>query len=238
MFVQCDTSKTIDYGREEGMMKDLFDNDNKGELFDRIAKLFYEKNFGTAQKSEIELVMFSILYDSLRKKSKEVMVKSYDISRILGITQQRAESLIEKCKLKFGTSSNEWKTVFGEACKKAVRKDDSISVVIPDRYVYSEIQHLVEENYGIVEIPLNPHVMTISYPDFMMLVYCLVDEKDRVIIESAIQEEDPTIKLGEDHKKNVKRWFLNAGTQVIQTIIQSAVQAGVSLLFSNLTGQL
>ena len=39
---------------------ELFSPKQKAEAFDKIAEMFYSKNFSSATKSEIELQMFSI----------------------------------------------------------------------------------------------------------------------------------------------------------------------------------
>lgn len=48
----------------------LFDQERKAKAFDEIAKMFYEKNFSAASKSEIELLMFHIYLEALLDMKK------------------------------------------------------------------------------------------------------------------------------------------------------------------------
>lgn len=43
----------------------LFSDFNKASAFDRIAELFYDRNFSSSSKSEIELLMFSFYMDAV-----------------------------------------------------------------------------------------------------------------------------------------------------------------------------
>ena len=51
--------------------EELFAEFDKTDAFDRIAELFYNKNFSSASKSEIELLMFDFYMKALIKKYKD-----------------------------------------------------------------------------------------------------------------------------------------------------------------------
>ena len=83
-----------------------FTNKEKVEMFDEIAKKFYNHNFGTFSKSEMELMMFNFYI----KKLVDMNVQNdntlnynascdYYISKELGITQQKVNNLKFKNKL-------------------------------------------------------------------------------------------------------------------------------------------
>ncbi len=80
------------------MEKVLFDEKSKCDAFDRIAEHFFCKNFGSMQKSEFELLLFSIYTDRLAVLSKNpenqipVRCDNYTISKELGITQRADET--------------------------------------------------------------------------------------------------------------------------------------------------
>ncbi|MCR5143215.1 MAG: hypothetical protein K6C68_11950 [Ruminococcus sp.] len=42
---------------------------DKEKAFDEISELFYDHNFGTASKSEIELLMFKFLIEAMIEKN-------------------------------------------------------------------------------------------------------------------------------------------------------------------------
>ena len=76
------------------------DKRKKVECFDKIAAMFYDKNFGTATKSEIELQMFSIFMDAMIEQNKnDEYVLDYNacsdfkISKILGIHHEKLRML-------------------------------------------------------------------------------------------------------------------------------------------------
>ena len=56
------------------MEKDFFDEKSKCDAFDRIAEHFF-LNFGSMQKSEFELLLFSIYTDRLAVLSKILKIK-------------------------------------------------------------------------------------------------------------------------------------------------------------------
>ena len=72
----------------------------KADAFDRIAKLFYFRNFGTANKSDIELLMFDFLLNVLIENNTDndnVLdyneCSDYYIAKLLGITQEKVRNL-------------------------------------------------------------------------------------------------------------------------------------------------
>ena len=74
--------------------------EKKAAAFDKIARMFYEQNFGTATKAEIELQMFSIYMETMLekyKKSDGVMdfkeCSDYNIGKRLGIPQEKVKTL-------------------------------------------------------------------------------------------------------------------------------------------------
>ncbi len=68
--------KGLKFERTIKMSEKLFDGlynesellEKKAEAFDKIAEMFYDRNFGATSKSEIELLMFSILMDGMIHK--------------------------------------------------------------------------------------------------------------------------------------------------------------------------
>lgn len=64
----------------------------KAEAFDKIAELFYNCNFGSTSKADIETLMFSIFIERILKEDGPENFKSYSdytLSKALCITQAR-----------------------------------------------------------------------------------------------------------------------------------------------------
>ena len=90
----------------------------KARHFDEISKLFYDGNFGSANKSEIELIMFSIFMDEMIEhyadKNGVLDYKEcsdYKIARLLGIPQQRVKTLKIKKQARYPVEFD-WKKSF------------------------------------------------------------------------------------------------------------------------------
>ena len=73
----------------------------KEKYFDEIAAKFFNRNFGTASKNDIELLMFKFYIETLindyEDKSDKTInydnISDYKIARDLGITPQRVRNL-------------------------------------------------------------------------------------------------------------------------------------------------
>ena len=98
-----------------------FKDDEKIECFNMISKMFYEKNFGSVSKSDIELLMFHFLRTKFRKDTP------YDLSKKLGVTQTRVNNLIEKESVKYPIAIN-WEDEFKEINESAYIDDNKIHI--------------------------------------------------------------------------------------------------------------
>lgn len=165
--------------------EELFGNDyeSKAKAFDEIAKVYYDKNFGTMQKSDFDVLMFSIYIEQILKKSESDFdsYSDYTLSKELGITQQRINSLKQKKELKYPKENFDWKKAFEIYLKKSKYIDKKIKVYIPDPNVYLEIKNIVETNGGIVDIKRNRSILQLSPADFIELVFVISnrDESER-----------------------------------------------------------
>lgn len=52
----------------EEKYKELFDSDAKEKAFDKIAERYYFSNFGTASKSDMDVLLFSIYLEQILDK--------------------------------------------------------------------------------------------------------------------------------------------------------------------------
>lgn len=87
-----------------------FSTEEKIENFEKISQYFFQSNFGEMSKSDIELLMFSFYLDNIIAHSTDKngvlnysACSDYNISKDLGITQQRVRNL--KIKKAVKTSS-------------------------------------------------------------------------------------------------------------------------------------
>lgn len=162
--------------------EELFGDDyeSKAKAFDEIANVYYDKNFGTMQKSDLDVLMFSIYIEQILKKSESDFdsYSDYTLSKELGITQQRINSLKQKKELKYPKENFDWKKEFEIYLKKSKYIDKKIKVYIPDPNVYLEIKNIVETNGGIVDIKRNKSILQLSPADFIELLFVISNPKE------------------------------------------------------------
>lgn len=163
--------------------QELFDDKSKIEAFDEIAKAYYDMNFGTMQKSDFEVLMFSIYIEQILKKSEDDFnsYSDYTLSKELGITQNRINMLKQKKELKYPKADFDWKSAFEIYLEKSKYVDNKIKIYIPDPNVYLEIKNVVEMNGGIVDVKRNRSILQLSPADFIEFVFAISnqDENER-----------------------------------------------------------
>ena len=132
----------------EKFYQDLFDEKSKIEAFDKIAKNYYCCNFGSMQKSDLDVLMFSILIDRILEKTEEDFntYSDYTLSKKLGITQQRISNLKIKKELKYPYEKFDWRKSFARLVKNARFEDEKIKIYIPDPNLFLEIKNSIESN--------------------------------------------------------------------------------------------
>lgn len=84
-----------------------FTNDEKIIVFDKIAALYFEKNFGSTTKADFETLLFSEYIEHCMRCGEPY--DDYSLSKKLGITQLRIRSLKERKELKYPCSDFDWK---------------------------------------------------------------------------------------------------------------------------------
>ena len=58
----------------ENVFVKILTDSEKAELFDKIAANYYDTNFGSFSKSQMDLLMFSIYIDKLIDKNENLMI--------------------------------------------------------------------------------------------------------------------------------------------------------------------
>lgn len=147
--------------------------------FIRIAKHYYNKNFGTMSKSDFELLMFTILYEKLESEPKlNGTVSDVSLAFLLGISVQRVDGLIERMTLKRSEdylANRPWRQTLSDLIqKKAVTYDESsrsIYIIVNDVLVfYKAIEFLKREEIPYQETT-KPRGLILSEAAFAALAY-------------------------------------------------------------------
>ncbi len=201
-----------------------FTNKEKVEMFDEIAKKFYNHNFGTFSKSEMELMMFNFYI----KKLVDMNVQNdntlnynascdYYISKELGITQQKVNNLKVKNQL-VNPIDFDWKKSFLGMIQNA-RIDDKtrkVFINIPDPNLYIEIKHYLEEKGGYIDTQLNKGLLKIRAEYFIQLLVEIEPEINRKTIIKEIKK-----KIREENKDERKLLENNVGTSLLDLAVNT-----------------
>ena len=170
-----------------------FTNDEKAKLFDRIASVFYNKNFGQISKADIKFDIFirKLIGDN---QNKDVTIdyskcSDYIISKKLGITQQRVRNLKEKNQLVHPIEYN-WKNALANLTQNARYESEThkITINIPDPNLYYEIQNFIENQGGYVEAQLNRKVLKIRAEYYIELIIAIEPENNRKVVIKKIKD--------------------------------------------------
>ncbi len=196
----------IDSNKCQKKYKDLFDDvETKAAAFDKIAENYYFQNFGTMQKSDLDVLLFSIYIERILEKSEEDMnsYSDYTLSKLLGITQNRISTLKEKKELKY-PKEFDIKRAFERVLKNAVYENGKIRVYISDRTLFLELKNIVETNGGIVDLQLNSSILQMTSASFVMLLMGFSETEERKEIEAKLKN---ILKANEKKELDVKQYI-------------------------------
>lgn len=161
---------------------ELFPDDaTKAKAFDEIAKQYYFCNFGTMQKSDIDVLLFSLYVDQILNQTEENMdtYSDYTLSKYLGITQSRISTLKVKKELKYPYPDFDWKESFLRVLENARYENGKIKVHIPDKNLYLEVKNAIECKKGYIDVSLNTHLLQVPPEYFIDLVLEISDDENK-----------------------------------------------------------
>ena len=170
---------------------ELFPDDgSKAAAFDKLALHFYNANFGTMSKTELEVLMFSEYIDRILKDENHTFndYSDYILSKYLGITQNRIATLKVKKQLKYPYEYN-WKESFQKACKNARYESGRIKILIPDINLYYEVRNTIEENGGFVEASLTSKLLQVRPEYYIDLILLLSPDESRKEVLKVLKKE-------------------------------------------------
>lgn len=161
--------------------------ESKATAFDKIAEMFYDKNFSSATKSEIELQMFSIYMDATIKRCEHEngtidynACSDYEMGKELGIPQEKVRTLKIKKQARYPVEFDWKKSLL--SVKDSVRYDKGKNkIIIPTRdpNLYNEIRNYIEDHGGYIEIKRSGNYIQIRPEHYFMLIYEGLGENDQ-----------------------------------------------------------
>ena len=157
----------------------LFSDDkSKAEAFDKLAERFYNKNFGSMSKSDIEVLMFSVYIDRILEKEGDdnfAKYSDYTLSKELGITQSKVSNLKVKKQMQYPYESFDWRESFSRVIKNARYENNKIKIQIPDINLFNEIKNAIEESGGYIDLSLTHRLLQVS-PAFFIDLLVVISE--------------------------------------------------------------
>ncbi|MCR4616521.1 MAG: hypothetical protein K5756_10315 [Clostridiales bacterium] len=213
-----------------------FTPDEKIEAFDKLARRFYKCNFGQMSKADFELLMFNIILKKIvsENSSQDGIIdfnkcSDYQLSKILGITQQRVRNLKIKSQLAYPIEFD-WQKALASLLENA-RFDQAtkkIMLNIPDPNLFIEIQNYIEEKGAYIEVQLNKKILQIRAEYFIDLVVSLEEETKRNEIVKEIKK-----RLKEANKDETKFVDREIGKSLIEATVNiTEIVANISSLIS------
>lgn len=164
------------------------DDIEKAKAFDKIADMFYRKNFGSASKTDIETLMFSIYMNAMIDENctngvlDYPVCSDYKLGKELGITPQKISGLKVRAELKYPREDFNWKSSLRNIITTPGNVHSSggmIQITIPDPNLFLAVREYIEDNRGIVDIRLNSKLLCVSQADLITLVYSFADENEK-----------------------------------------------------------
>ncbi|SOE75536.1 hypothetical protein SAMN05720781_1659 [Fibrobacter sp. UWT3] len=165
-----------------------FSQTEKDEFFQFFYDKFYQKNFGSLSKSDVELYVFHFFIKKLRAQHSngyavnEINLSDFKLACQLGITPQKIRGLKLKERLVYPNSEYDWRKQFLQISDEAKYDPDKKRVImnVSDNWLFANIQDFLEDKGEPIEIQLNGKILQIPVPyyvDLMVEVYS-VDNKD------------------------------------------------------------
>lgn len=197
----------------------MFNEKEKIEAFNRLEAEFYQRNFGSMSKSDLELLMFDIYIEHLLNNKKPF--DDHTMSKELGITQSRIRALKLRKELKYPHEGFEWKASFAETIKNASydKENRRVKVLISDINVLTELRYFLETNGWYDEYSLNPKLFQCRLDFFLELCSKLSDQE-------MCLNEDAEKKLQELEKET----HSDKEKSAIKKILEGSMEDGLKAL--------
>ena len=221
-----------------------FNENEKTAVFDKIAELYFCKNFGSTSKADFELLLFSeYIEHCLRNK---LPFDDYTISKDLGITQSRVRSLKERKELKYPHEGFVWREAFASAVENAKydENDHYVKFIIQDINVMNEARHYIEEKGWYDECSLNSKLLRIPLDCFTEI--CLEEEElsklfseetKKEIKKLANSDHAVTAFLSDFSKDGLKAFLMSAGKAALLDVMPCLPFSGIAKVAFDFLGK-
>lgn len=194
-----------------------FSPEEKEYLFDQIAERYFNKNFGTTMKSELECLIFSVYIENCLKNG--LPYDDYTLSKNLGITENKARSLKERKELRYPYKNYKWKESFVNLIENAKYNETKqlVQLNIEDINLLKDVRHFIRSQGWYDEFQLNPRLFQCRLDYFILLCKKLGNE----------------IEISDNAKKELQKLAKNEQKEsAINKIIQGSFEDGMKDLLT------
>lgn len=159
----------------------LFSDD---EQFLEIASHYYNKNFGTMSKSELDLLMFKIFFDAVKRENDDSLLTDVALAIELGITKQKVKSLKERMFLKYSSDNDfDWRREMRDCISNSSVEYDErtgkFTILVSDPRFRYAVEDFLETNRLITDYAHNSKLLILSRRAFVFLVYESCDDTEK-----------------------------------------------------------
>ena len=210
-------------------MQSTFKDKEKIALFDKIEKLYFDKNFGSTSKADLEILLFSVYIEHCIDNGEPY--DDYTLSKVLGITQTRIRSLKEKKELKYPRNNFEWEDAFAKAVETAKYDDNDhyVKIIIQDVNVMNEVRYFIEQKGWYDECSLNKKLLRIPLSCFVEIcskdngLNELFSDEAKHNISKLKLEESAVVEFMKDFSKDGLKTFLMKGSKEAICLVLKAL---------------
>lgn len=207
-----------------------FTESEKREAFDRIAAHYYQGNFGSLSKSDLDVLLFTILLEHCRSNGERT--DDYALSKLLGITQSRVRTFKQKSQLQY-PGELDWQGAFVECIQNAHFDEIKglVKVSIPEVNVLIELRQFMLDQGWYDEYQLNPKLFQCRLEIFIALCAKLTGGMEEFPEETKKQLEELKSKLPEKESPGLGKLI---GGQLQDGLIEFAKNASIEMLCEGL----
>ena len=173
----------------------------------------FTNRFGSFNKSDYEVLMFTAYLDSLDENE----INDYEISIDLGITESKVRNLRIKSQLQYPREIK-WEEKLASAIEKGTYDpvQKQVTITIEDPSVRNRIRYEVESRFGTVNLSLNSKQLVLPVESFLILAACA--EKDSDAVLDKFNDELQKSGVGRIEKGQFKTRIFNTASQTVSIL--------------------
>lgn len=206
--------------------------------FYELCDMYFDRNYGLATKSEIELFLFHHFMESLRDSGENI--SDYNLSKQLGITQQRVRNLRIRENLLYPKEidiNKEFEKIIKRANYDPIT--ETITIDVEDPNLQIELQNILQtEQNAYVETKLNARLLVIK-PKFLFNLLATTSNNEKEIVNELKREMASSVKAinkleGKGFWKKFTESVSNTNEliELIGTISKTVLPPAISLLLN------